>query len=274
VQKDNQNQIINIARSPSSKMRREGGIRVQGMEKPCLHDKPLISIVTVVFNGAEHLEETIRSVIEQTYENIEYIIIDGCSSDGTVTIIRQYEKKITYWLSEQDCGIYDAMNKGWSLAQNNSHILFLGAGDRLVKLPKNIADICVDNLAIFGNVYLGKTRIFRSSIGLKLRVGNTLHHQALLIHKSLSLQPPFDTKYKAYADFDFNARLFKRKVKFTGSEDLIGYALPGGLTEKVHIPEVLEIIGRNFGSRWQVLALLYYFYQGLRYGFGKLSFFP
>jgi glycosyltransferase involved in cell wall biosynthesis len=273
VQQKNHHQIDFIPLLPSHPNRQgEGGIRME-KKQASFKNKPLISIVTVVFNGAEHLEQTIRSVMEQTYDNIEYIIIDGCSSDGTLNIIRQYEQYITYWSSEPDCGIYDAMNKGWSLAQNNSHILFLGAGDRLVKLPENIADLCANNSVIFGNVYLGEKRIFRSSVGLKLKIGNTLHHQALLVHKLLSPQPPFNTKYKAYADFDFNARLFKRKVKFFGSKDLIGYALPGGLTEKVHIPELLEIIGRNFGGVWKISALVYYFYQGLRYGFDKLSFF-
>jgi glycosyltransferase involved in cell wall biosynthesis len=266
--------MTDIARSPSSKTIEEGGMRVRGIEKPYLQDKPFISIVTVVFNGAKYLEETIRSVLALIYDNIEYIIIDGGSTDGTLDIVRKYEEKIAYWSSEADSGIYDAMNKGWNLAKDNSHILYLGAGDRLVKLPDNIADLCARDLAIFGNVYLGETRIFRSSAGMKIHIGNTLHHQALLLHKSLSPQPPFDLKYKAYADFDFNARLFRQKVKFIASQDLIGYALPGGLTEKVYIPEMLEIVGRNFGSLWQVLALLYYFYQGLRYGFDKLSFFP
>jgi len=77
-----------------------------------MKNKPLISIVTVVYNGEEFLEETIKSVVSQTYKNIEYIIIDGGSTDGTVDIIKKYEDKIDYWVSEPDSGIYDAMNKG------------------------------------------------------------------------------------------------------------------------------------------------------------------
>ena len=74
--------------------------------------RPLVSIVTVVYNGEKHLEESIKSVINQTYDNVEYIIIDGGSTDGTVDIIKKYEDKIDYWVSEKDGGIYDAMNKG------------------------------------------------------------------------------------------------------------------------------------------------------------------
>ena len=75
-------------------------------------DSPLITVVTVVFNDVQHIEETILSVVNQTYPNIEYIIIDGGSTDGTVDIIKKYEERIAYWVSEPDQGIYDAMNKG------------------------------------------------------------------------------------------------------------------------------------------------------------------
>ena len=74
---------------------------------------PLISIITVVFNGAKHLEETILSILNQSYPNIEYIIIDGGSTDGTLDIIKKYENYIDYWISEPDNGIYDAMNRGY-----------------------------------------------------------------------------------------------------------------------------------------------------------------
>ena len=75
-------------------------------------DNPLITVVTVVFNDVQHIEDTILSVVNQTYPNIEYIIIDGGSTDGTIDIIKKYEERIAYWVSEPDKGIYDAMNKG------------------------------------------------------------------------------------------------------------------------------------------------------------------
>ncbi|MBD3842980.1 MAG: glycosyltransferase, partial [Campylobacterales bacterium] len=87
----------------------EGGLRTKGYFKKSYEDKPLISIITVVYNGEKYLEETIQSVINQTYDNVEYIIIDGGSNDGTLDIIKKYEDRIDYWVSERDKGIYDAM---------------------------------------------------------------------------------------------------------------------------------------------------------------------
>ena len=94
---------------------------------------PRISIITVVYNGASTLEQTILSVLKQTYSRIEYIIIDGGSKDGTVDIIKKYQDRIAYWVSEPDEGIYDAMNKGIRHASGD-WIYFLGADDILYNI--------------------------------------------------------------------------------------------------------------------------------------------
>ena len=96
-----------------------------------------ISIITVSYNAAKTIEQTISSVVNQTYQDIEYIIIDGGSTDGTMDIIRKYEDRIAYWISEPDKGIYDAMNKGIDVATGD-YVYFLGADDRLV--DANIID--------------------------------------------------------------------------------------------------------------------------------------
>ena len=97
-----------------------------------MNKKPLISIITVVYNDKIKLEETILSVIGQTYDNVEFIIIDGSSTDGTINIIKKYEDKIDYWVSEKDSGIFDAMNKG-ILASKGDYINFMNAGDFFTK---------------------------------------------------------------------------------------------------------------------------------------------
>lgn len=106
----------------------EGGLRLQGYFKTSQNSKPLISIITVVYNGEKYLEETISSVLNQTYDNVEYIIIDGGSTDGTLDIIKKYEDKIDYWVSERDGGISDAFNKGVKVA-HGEYINFQGDGD-------------------------------------------------------------------------------------------------------------------------------------------------
>jgi glycosyltransferase involved in cell wall biosynthesis len=226
---------------------------------------PLITIITVVFNSEEYLESTIQSVLNMNYQNIEYIIIDGNSTDGTVDVIKKYQDRIDYWISEPDRGIYDAMNKGWAVSKDNSYILFLGAGDRIEQLPD--LSKYVGCMGIFGNVSFGNSRLFRSTADFRIRLGNTLHHQALLIHKSIHLSHPFNLNYKAYADYDFNARLYNQGVEFVFDSSFVSYALPGGLTEKFHTKESLLIIRQNFGVLWRLMAIVYYKYQNIRYIF-------
>lgn len=93
-------------------------------------NKPLISIITSVFNGEKYFEQAIQSILNQTYQNIEYIIIDGNSTDQTISIIKKYQDQITYWVSEPDQGIYDAWNKGVKAAKGE-WISFVGADDIL-----------------------------------------------------------------------------------------------------------------------------------------------
>jgi hypothetical protein len=107
-----------------------GGLRTRGLFKTAPPDLPLLSIVTVVYNGAKYLEQTIQSVINQSYPHLEYIVVDGGSTDGTLEIVRRYEDYINYWISDADNGIYNAMNKGTRLAQG-SHVLHLNADDLL-----------------------------------------------------------------------------------------------------------------------------------------------
>jgi glycosyltransferase involved in cell wall biosynthesis len=224
-------------------------------------DNPLITCITVVYNGEKTIENTIKSIINMKKNyNIEYIIIDGGSTDKTINILTQYEDKISFWLSEADKGIYDAMNKGWNIAKD-SYILFLGAGDELLKLPRKcFLENKTNNIIYYGNVNIGSLPYF-SNMSWKFKVGNTLHHQALLIPKSLWPCDPFELKYKVYADYEFNTRLYKSGLSFIHLDDFEAFALPGGLSSNINVRELLSIIHKKFGFFWALIAIFYHSIQ-------------
>lgn len=131
---------------------------------------PKITIVTVCFNAVKSIEETMLSVLNQTYLNIEYIIIDGGSTDGTVDIIKKYADRLAYWVSEPDKGIYDAMNKGITVATGD-YINFMNAGDTFAS-GSSVSDTFTETDTT------GPDIIYGNAIE-KDREGKITHHVAL-----------------------------------------------------------------------------------------------
>lgn len=123
----------------------EGGTRFKNAQEKSRLNKLKCTIVTVVFNGGDTIEDAIHSVLEQTYDNIEHIVIDGGSTDETLNVIRKHKEHIDYWVSEKDAGIYDAMNKGIALATGEV-IGFLNADDFYAdnKVVERIAAVFAD----------------------------------------------------------------------------------------------------------------------------------
>ena len=119
--------------------------------------QPLITVITVVFNGAKTLEKSILSVIDQTYKNVELIIIDGGSTDGTLDVIKKYERSIDYWVSEPDKGIYDAFNKAVTCA-NGDWLCFIGSDDFfwnnsvLASMAISLIDVLPSTKLVYGQV--------------------------------------------------------------------------------------------------------------------------
>ena len=199
----------------------EGGLRIKGYFQKSYENKPLITIVTVVYNGAEHLEKTMKSVIEQSYDNVEYIIIDGGSTDGTLEIIKRYKNEIDYWVSEADGGIYDAMNKGIALG-NGEWINFMNEGDSFyndeVLAFVASSDDGLSRGVIYGDsmkIYGGDRAIFKKCKPL-ISMDRELPfvHQCAFVKTSLAKQHPFDIYYKICADYDFFYRLYTEGVVF------------------------------------------------------------
>jgi len=191
----------------------EGGLRIQGYFKKSFKDKPLITIITVVFNGKKYLEETIQSVINQTYDNVEYIIIDGGSTDGTLDIIKKYEDRIDYWVSERDKGIYDAMNKGIDLA-SGKWLNFMNAGDRFYS-NYIISKIFSTNMKpkvslIYGNTDIGhKILKYKNNISLvDMAQGMMLCHQSAFYIKN---NIRYNVSYNICSDQDFTIQYLLSK---------------------------------------------------------------
>ncbi len=219
---------------------------------------PKISVITVVLNDKKHIESTIQSVIHQTFTDIEYIIIDGGSTDGTLDVIKKYEKQISQLISEPDKGLYDAMNKGLRLA-SGEYVLFLNSGDKIFdnqtlekifQLPQ--ADIYYGDAQIVdeqGNVKgLRRLRPPEKLSWKDLRKGMLVSHQAFIAKKSIC--PEFDMKYKFSADYDWMIKVLKKASNIVNTKMIIVKYLDGGLTKKNLIKslrERFEIMAKNYG---------------------------
>jgi len=170
---------------------------------------PILSIITVVRNGAASLEACINSVIQYASPDIEYIVIDGGSTDGTIEVLRQHSETITYWRSEPDQGIYDAMNKGLKVA-HGQWVLFLGSDDELAISPeKLIPHLKSPQTLYYGNAYWkhsGRTHDGRFSAA-KLACTN-LCQQAVLYPKAALKKHPYNLRYRYQADWELNMRCF------------------------------------------------------------------
>jgi glycosyltransferase involved in cell wall biosynthesis len=202
-----------------------------------LHDKPVVSIITVVFNGADVLEGTIQSILEQTYDNIEYIIIDGNSTDGTMEIIRKYQDSIANWITEPDRGIYDAMNKGIAMA-SGEWINFMNAGDTFYQSNtiESIYTTCDPKAdIIFGAqelVYPDRFTVVKRTRPLRdVWKGNICWHQSLFVRTALLKHRPFDLSYEICADFDFLLYAFMHKKAFHDSGQIVSKILLGGFSD-------------------------------------------
>ena len=179
-------------------------------------ESPLVTIVTVVFNGEQFLEETIQSVINQTYPNIEYIVIDGGSTDGTSEIIHKYGHAIDYWVSEKDAGIYDAMNKGIAQA-TGQWINFMNCGDQLASI--NIVSELVQRCSLDADFIMGDVLILNHdqsrvvSTYPKAKYSMPTCHQAIFYKLDVLRNFKFDTLYKVGADFNQYVRITSARKK-------------------------------------------------------------
>ena len=214
-----------------------GGLLLKGFNKYSSHDKPLISVITVVFNGYSFIEKAMLSVIGQTYDNVEYIIIDGGSTDGTLDLLKQHEDQIDYWESEKDNGIYDAMNRGVSIA-HGEWVLFMGSDDYILNC--NVLKDCIDTLnqsirlssfypvLIYGDVIYSNGYYFKSTLKAATLLHNTVHHQAALYNKVLFDTFRYNISFKIVADYELNLLIYLNKYVVLYINKPFSYCSYGG----------------------------------------------
>lgn len=175
-----------------------------------------LSIITVTYNAASELEETINSLKDQSYSNYEYIVVDGLSTDKTLDVIKKNSDFITTFVSEPDSGIYDAMNKGIKLATGD-YVLLLNAGEVLLPHALNsIQDELVENAINYMDFIVDKNNSSKKiSASDNLYFGMKMCHQAILVHKNVYERiGEYDLYYALAADYDFLLRCKTQKIKF------------------------------------------------------------
>ncbi len=244
---------------------------------------PLVTVITVTFNSGSKLEGTIRSVLEQHYEYIEYLIVDGASSDQTLDVIktweagneRQTQPKIFRWISEPDNGLYGAMNKALRMA-TGEFVLFLNAGDHFFS-PETVGDLMqkAENSTdvIYGEVMLVDEN--RNHLGTRselttqklpaelnwksLQMGMVVCHQAFLVRRSLA---PFYLANNLAADIDWVIEVLKKSSKTVNSGLVVAEFLTGGVSKQKHRLSLYDrfvILQKHFGflpNLWNHLLIV------------------
>jgi glycosyltransferase involved in cell wall biosynthesis len=224
-----------------------------------------ISIISVVYNSENLIEQTIKSVIGQSYTNIEFIIIDGESKDRTVEIIKKYESRLTYWISEPDMGLYDAMNKGLFRATGD-YVCFLNSGDQLYS-PDTL-EKAFSNLQGTPDILYGETMIVDlqgNEIGLRrlkapekltwksFREGMLVCHQSIYVKREIA--PKYDLRYRIASDFDWVLKALKKAKTTHNTELILTRFLDGGMNKKN--------IRRALTERFKIMAINYGFFSTL-----------
>jgi glycosyltransferase involved in cell wall biosynthesis len=221
--------------------------------------KPKLSVITIVYNNVRDMERTMLSVLNQTYPDIEYIIIDGQSTDGTIQIIEKYHQRIAQFVSEPDEGIYDAMNKGLALATGD-YVLFMNSGDEIYS-HDTVAQIFATGPD--ADIYYGETKMFNQkwqSLGQRrhaapdnftwksFQYGMSISHQAVYIRRSLT--QPFDTQFRLSSDIDWIIKAAKKAQKIQNSHMYVAKYLIGGMSKAKHrqsLVERFEIFSKHYG---------------------------
>ena len=226
----------------------------------------LISIITVVRNDVSHISSTIESVLSQSYPSIEYIVIDGASTDGTKEVIEKYADCMNYWKSEPDKGVYDAMNKGIALSTGD-FVYFLNSGDTLLS-STTLADMHLEqvedkNTIVYGNVlakywdgeYVEKPMPFFDTC-MKFK-GIGINHQTMFFPGDVIRHFKYDLRFRIAADYDMAYRMWKQGIKFLYRDVTVArYEWGNGISSNPN--KLLDVYRENAKVCHQELSPLYW----------------
>lgn len=212
-------------------------------------ESPLVSIITVVYNNKQGIEKTLGSIAAQTYTALEYIVIDGGSTDGTLEIINRYQDNIDVFVSEPDKGVYDAMNKGLGLATGQL-IGIINSGDFYEKdAIETVVNSYHENPEVA--IFHGILRVFEASGEFKSIVGNhssflakgMIEHPTCFVKRGVyQKHGGFNLAYKSSSDYDFMLRMRKLKVSFMFIEKILANYYTGGISfQTTALLETLQI---------------------------------
>ena len=242
---------------------------------------PKFSIITVTYNAGKVLEDTIQSVVFQTYRNVEYIIVDGGSNDNTLDVVHKYQERICKVISEPDKGLYDAMNKGIRMATGD-YLCFLNAGDELHENEtlqkivytlkgKELPDVIYGETAIVDEeghfLHMRRLSTPEHLHWKSFKEGMLVCHQAFFARRELALANPYDLRYRFSADFDWCIRIMKQSKDLHNTHlTLIDYLNEGMTTQnhKASLKERFRIMTKHYGwistilhHGWFVIRLFY-----------------
>ncbi len=211
--------------------------------------QPVLSVVTIVYNNVKDIERTMLSVLGQTYPYVEYIVVDGKSTDGTLQIIEKYKDKIAVLLSEKDKGIYDAMNKGVTLATGD-YIIFMNSGDEFYS-SDTVEQVFASEAD--ADIYYGETEMIDehgNNLGRRrhaapdvftwrsFKYGMSISHQAIYIKRTLV--ELYDVQYQLSADIDWILKAAKKARKIVNVRRYVAKYLVGGMSKEKHRQSLME----------------------------------
>ena len=208
---------------------------------------PRVTVITVVYNGAGHIEETIRAVASQSYANLDYIVVDGGSTDGTVAILERCDDLIDRWVSEPDAGLYDAMNKAVAMVSDPSSYIIFAHSDDTLHSPdaiERVVELGMGADLVYGRMLFvdGETSgVMGRRVDLQDLARETLCHPATLVRRHVfDSVGQFDTSFRVAADYDHIVRCFAHPVTTRFADVIVTRMRMGGLSGSQFMLSCLE----------------------------------